>query len=176
MAGKDPDWLARVLYAEITKARSDPVNNKYPAWKVMAQIVKDPSMSPVNIFDATKILPENVFPWKEFGKITLTECPQNFFTQVEQAAFNPANIVPGWDISPDPRTSGPVDSYDGANFQVSTSDSPVRLRRYTTIPSRRQQRPAAHKPAMLICLQPHKARWSVQHDQLRKRAQLHSKR
>ncbi|KAJ9254986.1 hypothetical protein DTO280E4_7530 [Paecilomyces variotii] len=102
MAGKDPDWLARVLYAEITKARSDPVNNKYPAWKVMAQIVKDPSMSPVNIFDATKILPENVFPWKEFGKITLTECPQNFFTQVEQAAFNPANIVPGWDISPDP--------------------------------------------------------------------------
>ncbi|KAL1885808.1 hypothetical protein Plec18167_001303 [Paecilomyces lecythidis] len=108
MAGKDPDWLTRVLYAQISQAQKDPVKNKYPAWKVMAQIVKDPSISPVNIFDATKILPDTVFPWKEFGKITLTECPQNFFTQVEQAGFNPANIVPGWDISPDPRTSEPV--------------------------------------------------------------------
>jgi catalase len=102
MAGKDPDWLTRRLYDEITKAQSTVGDNKYPTWKVMAQLVEDPSMSPVNIFDATKVLPENLFPWKEFGKITLTECPQNFFTQVEQAAFNPANVVPGWDISPDP--------------------------------------------------------------------------
>lgn len=57
MAGKDPDWLTRRLYDEITSAQKDP-KNKYPTWKVMAQLVKDPSMSPVNIFDATKILPE----------------------------------------------------------------------------------------------------------------------
>lgn len=96
MAGKDPDWLTRRLYEEIM------LPGFQPTWKVMAQLVGDPSKSTVNIFDATKILDEKIFPWKEFGKITLTECPQNFFTQVEQAAFNPANFVPGWDISPDP--------------------------------------------------------------------------
>lgn len=110
MAGKDPDWLTRRLYVEIMNARKDPTKNRYPTWIAMAQIVKDSTRSPVNVFDATKILPEETFQWKEFGKITLTECPQNFFTQVEQAAFNPANVVPGWDISPDPRTSAAVSS------------------------------------------------------------------
>ncbi|KAJ5428179.1 catalase-like domain-containing protein [Penicillium cf. griseofulvum] len=97
MAGKDPDWLARSLYDEINNKES-----KNPTWKVMAQIVDHPEKSDVNIFDATKTLSEEIFPPKEFGRITLTECPTNFFTQVEQAGFNPANVVPGWDISPDP--------------------------------------------------------------------------
>ncbi|RAL06932.1 catalase [Aspergillus homomorphus CBS 101889] len=101
-AGADPDWLTRRLYCEIDAARKGDPGCQFPAWKVMAQLVQDPSQSTVNIFDSTKILSEKTFPWKEFGKITLTECPQNFFTQVEQAAFNPANVVPGWDISPDP--------------------------------------------------------------------------
>ncbi|CRG82798.1 catalase [Talaromyces islandicus] len=101
VAGKDPDWLGRRLYEEITDAHSDPMK-KYPSWKVMAQIVEKPNISTVNIFDATKTLSEEQFPLEEFGKITLTECPVNFFTQVEQAGFNPANVVPGWDISPDP--------------------------------------------------------------------------
>lgn len=75
-----------------------------------AQII-DPDhaeKSDVNIFDATRNIPEGKhssginFDWTEFGEITLNEPPQNFYSQVEQAAFNVANIVPGWDISPDP--------------------------------------------------------------------------
>ncbi|CAI7569878.1 unnamed protein product [Penicillium discolor] len=96
MAGKDPDYLARRLYDDIKSEESK------PTWKVMAQLIEDPDESDVNIYDATKTLSETQFPFKEFGKITLTECPKNFFTQVEQAGFNPANVVPGWDISPDP--------------------------------------------------------------------------
>lgn len=56
----------------------------------------------MNIFDATRVLPETKFNWTEIGEITLDEPPQNFFSQVEQAGFNVANVVPGWDISPDP--------------------------------------------------------------------------
>lgn len=113
MAGKDPDYLARRLYDDIKSEKSK------PTWKVMAQLVENPEDSDVNIYDATKTLSEKKFPLKEFGKITLTECPKNFFTQVEQAGFNPANVVPGWDISPDPRMSEPVDPFGHkANFRA----------------------------------------------------------
>lgn len=95
MAGKDPDYLTRRLYDEIN-------SSKKPTWNVYAQII-DPEKQGVNIFDATKVIPDEQCTVVKFGKITLTEPPQNFFTQVEQAAFNPANVVPGWDVSPDPR-------------------------------------------------------------------------
>lgn len=94
MAGKDPDYLTRRLYDEI-------LQKQYPTWKVYAQIL-DPAKTSVNVLDATKVVPEADCKWIEFGKITLNELPQNYFSQVEQAAFTPANIVPGWDISPDP--------------------------------------------------------------------------
>lgn len=98
MAGKDPDYLTRRLYDEINS------NNK-PTWNVYAQII-DPTKQGdgyYNIFDATKVVPDSQCTEViKIGKITLNENPQNFFSQVEQAAFNPANVVPGWDISPDP--------------------------------------------------------------------------
>ncbi|OJJ38038.1 hypothetical protein ASPWEDRAFT_307847 [Aspergillus wentii DTO 134E9] len=92
--GKDPDYLTRRLYEETQ-------NGPHPTWKVYAQIL-DPAKTSIDVFDATKVVPETDCPWTEFGKITLNEVPQNYFTQIEQAAFTPANIVPGWDISPDP--------------------------------------------------------------------------
>lgn len=96
-AGKDPDILTRELYERIQ-------GKTYPKWKVWAQIIdpKKADNSDVNIFDATRVVPETTFDWTEIGEITLDEPPQNYFTQVEQAAFNVANVVPGWDISPDP--------------------------------------------------------------------------
>ncbi|KAL2814506.1 catalase-like domain-containing protein [Aspergillus cavernicola] len=113
IAGKDPDYLGRRLYQEIQDAidyekdpNRDPDNPKpYPSWKVYAQIIdlNNIPTTDVNIFDPTKVIPDTLgFPWVEFGKITLNEVPANYFTQVEQAAFAPNNVVPGWDISPDP--------------------------------------------------------------------------
>ncbi len=69
-----------------------------------AQII-DPAAAEnytTNIFDATKTISQTDFPLIEFGKITLNQNPVNFFTEVEQVAFNPTAIVPGWQISPDP--------------------------------------------------------------------------
>ncbi|KAJ9253151.1 hypothetical protein DTO195F2_7212 [Paecilomyces variotii] len=97
ITGKDPDYNTRDLYSAIEKGN-------FPTWTVYAQII-DPAEAenyPVNIFDATMTIPTEDFPLIPFGKITLNRNPINYFTEVEQAAFAPANVVPGWDISLDP--------------------------------------------------------------------------
>ena len=97
ISGKDPDYFTRDLYDAIEKGN-------FPSWTVYAQII-DPHEAEkyhTNIFDATKLIPEKDFPLLPFGKITLNRNPLNYFTEVEQAGFAPANIVPGWDITPDP--------------------------------------------------------------------------
>lgn len=56
----------------------------------------------LNIFDASKALPKDLGRIIEIGRITLNRNPRNQFAEVEQAAFSVANVVPGWDVSPDP--------------------------------------------------------------------------
>lgn len=97
ISGQDPDYATRDL--------KDAIDSKnYPSWTVYAQII-DPSKAEVyktNIFDATKTVSQKDFPLIPFGKITLNQNPINYFAEVEQAAFAPANVVPGWDVSFDP--------------------------------------------------------------------------
>ncbi|KAL3477063.1 catalase-like domain-containing protein [Aspergillus californicus] len=101
MAGRDSDFHTRTLYENIRKGA-------YPKWKVWAYIIAPSDVDKVgmNIFDATKVLPEpngtNGITKIEIGEISLNRNPENSFTEIEQAAFNPANVVPGWDLSPDP--------------------------------------------------------------------------
>jgi len=97
LVGMDPDFSTRDLYSAIDK-------ENYPSWTAYAQIInpEDAESSPVNIFDATRELPESDYPLIPFGKITLNRNPENYFTEVEQSAFQVANIVPGWDVSEDP--------------------------------------------------------------------------
>ena len=97
LAGTDPDSSSRDLFDSI--AAGD-----YPSWTVYAQII-DPQAAEnytTNIFDATKTISQIDFPLIPFGKITLNRNPINFFSEVEQAAFQPSAIVPGWQVSPDP--------------------------------------------------------------------------
>ncbi|KAI9644113.1 catalase A [Ciborinia camelliae] len=96
-SGHDPDYSTRELYQTIERGN-------FPSWTVYAQII-DPLEAEsyhINVFDATRLIPEEDYPLIPFGKITLNRNPVNFFMEVEQAAFSVANIVPGWDISPDP--------------------------------------------------------------------------
>ncbi|KAH6856688.1 catA, catalase [Chaetomium sp. MPI-CAGE-AT-0009] len=97
LAGTDPDAYTRDLYNSI-------YTGDFPSWDVYAQIVKpgDVATFPVNIFDPTKTWPENKAAWTKFGKITLNRNPIDYFEEVEQVSFNPAAVVPGWDVSPDP--------------------------------------------------------------------------
>ena len=66
---------------------------------------------PFNPFDLTKIWPKAQFPLIEVGFFELNRNPENFFAEVEQAAFSPANIVPGIGFSPDKMLQARLFSY-----------------------------------------------------------------
>ncbi|ODM15399.1 hypothetical protein SI65_09340 [Aspergillus cristatus] len=133
MAGKDPDYLTRRLYDEIQRGQ-------FPTWKVSAQIL-DPAKTSVDVLDDTKVVPASDCPWIEFGQLKLNELPQNYFTQVKQAAFTPANIVPGWDISPDPILQIRLLSYgDSQRYRLGANHDqlpPNRACSYVYDPTRR---------------------------------------
>ena len=54
-----------------------------------------------NPFDLTKVWPQKDFPLKPVGRMVLDRNPKNYFAEVEQSAFSPANLVPGIEPSPD---------------------------------------------------------------------------
>src|SRR5437879_6010497 len=64
-----------------------------------------------NPFDVTKVWPKAEYPLIEVGVMELNRYPDNFFAEVEQAAFSPANIVPGIGFSPDKMLQGRLFSY-----------------------------------------------------------------
>jgi catalase len=69
---------------------------------------------PYNPFDLTKVWYKKDFPLIEVGCFELNRNPENYFAEVEQAAFNPANIVPGIGFSPDKMLQGRLFSYGDA--------------------------------------------------------------
>ena len=69
---------------------------------------------PYNPFDLTKVWYKKDFPLIEVGVMELNRNPENYFADVEQAAFNPANIVPGIGFSPDKMLQGRLFSYGDA--------------------------------------------------------------
>jgi catalase len=69
---------------------------------------------PFNPFDLTKVWPKGDFPLIEVGYFELNRNPENVFAEVEQAAFSPANIVPGISYSPDKMLQGRLFSYGDA--------------------------------------------------------------
>src|SRR6201998_3433207 len=64
-----------------------------------------------NPFDLTKVWPKADYPLIEVGVMELNRYPENFFAEVEQAAFSPANVVPGIGFSPDKMLQGRLFSY-----------------------------------------------------------------
>ena len=56
---------------------------------------------PYHPFDLTKVWPHHDYPLIDVGVMELDRNPENFFAEVEQSAFNPANVVPGIGFSPD---------------------------------------------------------------------------
>ena len=67
-----------------------------------------------NPFDLTKVWPKAEFPLHEVGVMELNANPDNFFAEVEQAAFSPANVVPGISFSPDRMLQARLFSYGDA--------------------------------------------------------------
>jgi catalase len=75
----------------------------FPKWRLEIQIMPeaDAEKTPYNPFDLTKVWPHKDYPLMEVGVIELNRNPENYFAEVEQAGFSPANVVPGISHSPD---------------------------------------------------------------------------
>ncbi|MCL1873617.1 MAG: catalase [Clostridiales bacterium] len=88
----------------------------YPRWTLFIQIMTEEQAKNhyENPFDVTKIWRHKEFPLQEVGVLELNRNPENYFQDVEQAAFNPANIVPGIGLSPDKMLQGRLFSYGDA--------------------------------------------------------------
>ncbi len=89
---------------------------KFPKWSVKIQVIPeaDALKFPFNPFDLTKIWPHKDYPLQDVGVLELNKNPENYFAEVEQSAFNPANIVPGIGFSPDKMLQGRLFSYGDA--------------------------------------------------------------
>jgi len=88
----------------------------FPRWDMKIQVVpeKDAARFPFNPFDLTKVWSHKDYPLIDVGVLELNKNPENYFADVEQAAFNPANIVPGIGFSPDKMLQGRLFSYGDA--------------------------------------------------------------
>jgi catalase len=106
MRSKDPDHATRDLYEAIKRG-------DYPSWTVQMQIMTPEQAEDYrfDIFDVTKVWPHADFPPIEIGKMVLNRNPENYFAEVEQAAFSPGNLVPGIAASQDKMLQGRLFSY-----------------------------------------------------------------
>jgi len=88
----------------------------FPRWKVYIQVMTEAQakVHRDNPFDITKVWSHKEYPLIEAGMLELNRNPENYFADVEQAAFNPANIVPGLGLSPDKLLQGRLFSYGDA--------------------------------------------------------------
>ena len=109
LVGKDRESHQRDLYESIEK-------RDFPRWKLFIQVMpeKDAATCPYNPFDLTKVWFHKDYPPIEVGVMELNRNPENYFAEVEQAAFNPANVVPGIGFSPDKMLQGRLFSYGDA--------------------------------------------------------------
>ena len=106
---KDRESNQRDLYESIERG-------DFPKWTLYIQVMTEEEAHnfPFNPFDLTKVWPHKDYPLIEVGELELNCNPDNYFAQIEQAAFNPANIVPGIGFSPDKMLQGRLFSYGDA--------------------------------------------------------------
>jgi catalase len=109
LIGKDRESHQRDLYESIEK-------KDFPRWSLFVQIMpeKDAAAYKFHPFDLTKVWLKKDYPLIEVGVMELNRNPENYFADVEQAAFNPANVVPGIGFSPDKMLQGRLFSYGDA--------------------------------------------------------------
>lgn len=102
----DNDFHRRDLWEAVN-------SGAYPEWELGIQTFDQEFADrlPYDVLDPTKIIPEEDLPIQYIGRMVLNRNPDNFFSETEQVAFCPANIVPGIDFSNDPLLQGRLFSY-----------------------------------------------------------------
>jgi catalase len=110
IVGEDRESAQRDLFNAIDRG-------DYPRWRLMVQIMPEAEAdtTPYNPFDLTKVWPHGDYPLIDVGIMELNRNPENYFAEVEQAAFSPANVVPGIGHSPDKMLQFRIFSYADAH-------------------------------------------------------------
>src|SRR5699024_9144090 len=109
LIGVDRESHQRDLYESIEEGN-------FPKWKMYIQVMTEEEAEnmPYNPFDLTKVWYKGDLPLIEVGEFELNRNPENYFADVEQAAFSPASIVPGIGYSPDKTLQARLFSYADA--------------------------------------------------------------
>jgi catalase len=119
--GRDRESNQRDLYESIE-------SGAFPRWTLFIQVMPEAEAATyhLNPFDLTKVWPHRDYPLIEVGVMELNRNPENFFADVEQAAFSPANIVPGIGFSPDKMLQGRLFSYgDTQRYRLGVNFSQI---------------------------------------------------
>ncbi len=111
LAARDPDHQTRDLFDSIDRG-------DFPSWTCYLQVMtlEQANNYAHDPFDITKVWYHSDFPLIPFGTITLNKNPDNYFAEVEQAAFAPGNMVPGIEPSPDRMLQSRVFAYHDAHL------------------------------------------------------------
>jgi catalase len=90
---------------------------EFPKWMLFVQVMPeaDAEKTPYNPFDLTKVWPHADYPLIEVGVMELNRNADNYFAEIEQAAFSPSNIVRGIGFSPDKMLQARIFSYADAH-------------------------------------------------------------
>ena len=106
----DPDHATRDLHNAIEKG-------DFPSWTLQVQVmpIEAAEAYKFDVFDVTKVWPHEDYPVMNVGRMVLNRNPANYFAEVEQAAFSPANFVPGITASPDKMLQGRLFAYHDAH-------------------------------------------------------------
>ncbi|KAF7193427.1 Catalase [Pseudocercospora fuligena] len=121
VAGDNDAWATKDLYDAIE-------SGNYPSWTVgiATKTPKEAEEYRYDILDLTKDWPDAEY--HEVGRLTLTQNPENYFNEIEQSHFSPANLVPGWEPSNDPVLQSRLFAYNDAGryrIGVNAEDLPV---------------------------------------------------
>ena len=110
MRAKDMDHSQRDLFHAIEKG-------DFPKWSVKLQVMTEAESKTyhINPFDLTKVWPHADYPLIDVGEMELNRNPKNYFAEIEQAAFEPRNVVPGMGFSPDKMLQARLISYPDAH-------------------------------------------------------------
>lgn len=139
IAGVDADYHQRDLMRAIGRA-------EYPSWTLKMQIMPaaEAARYRFNPFDVTKVWPHRDYPLTTVGRIVLNRNPENYFAEVEQAAFNPAHFVPGIGPSPDKMLQGRLFSYgDTHRYRLGTNHMQLPVNRPHAVEARNYGRDGA---------------------------------
>ena len=111
IAGEQPDAHIQDLFESIKR-------RDYPSWTLYVQVMPFEAATDYrfNPFDLTKVWPRGEYPLIKVGRYVLDRNPEDYFAEIEQAAFEPSNFIPGIGPSPDRMLLGRLFSYHDAHL------------------------------------------------------------